>query len=116
MAKLNRVLVWNENNGIPSITHLDSEDMLIGESEDDFIIRYSEKLKKNPRFNNFRIIKRINIPSNKDQRNEWSLMGDKVKVDPVKVQKKQQRVAAREAVLQRLGVTRDQLREAMTDD
>ena len=89
MAHLNRVAVWNDPSC--SITYFDTRDMVkYGYSnEDDFISWYTGRLKLGT-MNGFDyvLIDSANIPSDRAQRGEWSLIGDKVEVDPVKVSQK----------------------------
>jgi hypothetical protein len=76
---LTKVLVWQDGDDV-SITHLHSNDMLPGETEDAFISRYSQKLRQN--FSSDpKILSRSDIPSDKKDRGKWRLVGGKVKVD-----------------------------------
>lgn len=111
---INKVGVWDEINGVCHITHFNSADMLPGETEDDFIARYTARLKLSPTYAhlNCTLIDKKDIPKTKENRNEWSLKNGKVEVDPVKVAAKEAKEAERQAVFTKLGVTEDEFNKA----
>ena len=113
MAHLNKVIVWQRPDGGVSITYLDDRDKLLGESDGDFTARMSSKLQ--PSFSGVTptVIEKKDIPNKRDNRNEWSLKSNKVEVDQAKVKFKEDakkaKDDAREAVLSKLGITKDEL-------
>lgn len=96
MGYLDRVGVWERQDGGLSITYFHRKDMLPGETEDQFIARYTARLKNDVMFGQAKlsIVLKANIPVKDSQRNEWSLKAGKVEVDPVKVQAKALRKGA----------------------
>ena len=115
MAHLDKKLVWEKPDGTLEISHLDDRDIRAGETEDAFIARYTAKLKTIPALSNVTpvIIEKSKIPTDRAQRDEWSFDGNKIKVDPDKVAAKAAKEAAKEATLATLGVTKEQLKEAL---
>ncbi|MBX4189776.1 hypothetical protein KW791_00540 [Candidatus Parcubacteria bacterium] len=110
MPHLDRVIVWNRPDGGVSVTHLHSDDMLPGESEDDFIARFTLKIKsKNPELGkSVELVKqKIDLPDSSKQ-DEWSVNGDKVEVDPAKTQTKIDKEAEKAAIFQKLGVSKEE--------
>lgn len=107
---MDKKLVWERPDGGVSITHLDVRDKLSGESDDDFIIRYSEKLKLSPQFSSsvLSVVDGDKIPSDRSNRNEWSLKGGKVEVDPIKVKAKKDKEDEQLAVYSKMGVTKEE--------
>ena len=113
MSHLNRVAVWERTDGGISITHFDNRDMRQGETEDDFITRFTDRLKLEPVFGSstMSLISASDIPTDRSERNEWSFIAGKVKVDPAKVAAKQAKEAERQAIFARIGVTEDEFRK-----
>lgn len=110
MPHLDKVIVWNRPDGGVSVTHLHSDDMLPGESEDDFIARFTLKLKNNSVLGkSVDILKeRSDLPDSSRQ-DEWSVNGDKVEIDPAKTQAKIDKEADRIAIFEKLGVSKEEL-------
>lgn len=108
---LDKKLVWERPDGGISITHLHSDDMLPGETEDEFIARYSSRLSsKVARFSGITpaVVDKKDIPSDKSQRGEWSLKNGKVEVDQEKVAAKEAKKAERAAVLAKLKISEEE--------
>ena len=109
MGHLNRKAVWD----LPTIhiTHFHTDDMLPGETEDEFIDRYILKMKLNPVYSGLtpELVSDADIPSDKSQRNEWSLKNGKVEVDQAKVQAKEAKKAEKDAVLAKLKISEEEL-------
>lgn len=106
MAHLTRVAVWNDPSC--SITYFDTRDMVkYGYAvEDEFIAWYTNRLKQGTMSGfDYTLVESINIPSDRSQRGEWSLIDGKVKVDPVKVAQKEAKRAEVEAVLGKLKIS-----------
>lgn len=117
MARLDKILVWQRQDGGVSITHLDDRDMIDGETEDDFIARYTQKLQ--PSFPGITpsLVNASEVPSERTYRNEWSLKNGKVEVDPVKVQAKADKEAEkqnkRQAILSKLKISEEELADLL---
>lgn len=105
MAHLNKKIIWERPDGGISITHLDDRDKLPGESDDDFIARYALKLNISP---NKTVVDSSDIPTDKSQRNEWSLKNKKVEVDQAKVVAKQAKEAEINAIYSKIGLTKEE--------
>lgn len=116
MPHLNKVIAWERQDGGVSITHLHSNDMLPGESEDDFITRYSNRLKLDPLFGNsvMSVVLRTDVPNKDENRYAWSVKNGKVEVDTVKVQQredlKNQKKAESDALISKLGIEKADLK------
>ena len=110
MAKLDKVAVWERPDGGISITHFGSEDKRANETDDEFITRHTNRLKLDPAFASYTmtIIPSSDIPTDRANRNEWSLKSGKVIVDPVKVQAKQDAQAEKDAVLAKLKISKEE--------
>lgn len=112
--KLDKVLVWQRLDGGVSVTHLDDRDKLQNESDDQFIQRYSDKLKQDPLLSGstLNVISSSDVPVDKTNRKHWSLIGIEVKVDETKVQAEEDFIAQKEAdkqiILNRLGITKEE--------
>lgn len=110
---LNRVGVVKRPDGGISITRFAVEDMKKYNftDEDGFMTWYMNRIFPGVPF---QVISENDIPKNpdgqwdKNQRNEWSLIAGKVQVDPVKVAVKQAKEAQKQAVLNKLGLTKDE--------
>lgn len=108
MAHLDKKLVWQRADGGVSITHLDSADKLEGETDDEFVARYTDRLK--PVFGvDPIVVDKNDLPKNRDNRNEWSLNGKKIEVDQTKVDAKEAKEAEKQAVLDKIGITAEEL-------
>ena len=103
-APIDKVAVWEHADGQISVTHFDSQDKMHGESDEEFIVRHTERLKKDPLFGSstLAIIPSSNIPADRKNRSEWSLRGNKVEVDQQKVAAKEAAKAARESKIKQL--------------
>src|SRR3990167_8890914 len=106
---LDRAAVWERPDGGISITYFDTRDMLLGESEDDFIERMSTKHKPIGAIRT--LVQKADIPIDDSQRNEWSLKNGKVEVDQQKVAAKQAKEAQKQAVFMKLGITEDEFKK-----
>jgi len=82
---LDKKLVWQRLDGGVSVTHLHEDDMREGESEDQFIERYTQRLI--PAFDGVIpvVMNKTDIPSDRADRNKWRVQGGKVKVDKTMV-------------------------------
>lgn len=116
---LDRIAVWDESTievekgvflSIPPITHFHQKDMLEGETEDAFIERYTNKLKRSPIFSgkNFTVIPAENKPADKSDRDYWSLKGDRLEVDSEKIAAKEARKAEKDAIFSKLKITKEE--------
>lgn len=113
---LDKKLVWERPDGGISITHLHSDDMLPGETEDEFIARYSSRLSsKVERLSGLTpsVVDKKDIPNDKSHRREWSLKNGKVEVDASKVAAKEAKKAQRKAVLDKLKITEEELKDLL---
>jgi hypothetical protein len=84
MSEIDKKIVWDDSaNGKVWVTHLDSNDKSGGESDDEFVTRYTAKLKLNPRFADLTpvIMLKADIPSDRKDRRKWRIKNGKVKVD-----------------------------------
>lgn len=114
MAKIDKVLVWERADGGISVTHLDDRDIRPGETQDDFIQRYSDRLKLDDLFAaaTLTVIDSINVPTAEENRQHWSLIKGAIQVDPDKVQAASdlliQKQTAQNAVLQKLGLSKEE--------
>lgn len=110
MAHLSRVAVWNDPSC--SITYFDTRDMVkYGyEVEDEFIVWYTDRLKQGTMSGfDYALIESVDVPADRSQRGEWSLIDGKVKVDPAKVAQKEAKRAEVEAVLGKLKISSAEL-------
>lgn len=109
--EINKVAVWERKDGGVSITHFDTRDMREGETEDQFIVRRTEKLKLDPTYGESKLslILKTDIPSDRTSRDFWSLKANKVQVDQAKVQAKEARKSAKAAVLAKLNISEAEL-------
>lgn len=113
---MSRVAVRERLDGGISITRFGLADMKTynKSTEDEFIDFYM-----NFRFpgESFKLILESDIPKDqngqwdKSQRNEWSLKGDKVEVDPVKVAVRQARQNERQAIFNKMGITEEEFKK-----
>lgn len=87
MAKINRVAVWHRKDGGVSITSFDTEDLLPGETEDQLIERICQKHSRAPQLLGVTpiVIPESDVPSDKSQRNDWTLKNGKIVLDEAKV-------------------------------
>lgn len=108
-SSLDKSAVWERSDGGISILTFDTRDMKEGETEDQFTTRMIAKHQANfgsvaPQF-----VSKSNIPTDKTNRNEWSLKNGKVEVDPVKLAAKAAKEAEKEAVLSKLKISKEEL-------
>lgn len=86
MTQLKKVAVWKRQDGGISITYFDDRDKLVGESDDDFVKRYCERLKKNPMFQGVEpeFSEKKDIPTDRSERDHWCFKNGKFEVDQIK--------------------------------
>lgn len=106
MAHLSRVAVWNDPSC--SITYFDTRDMVKYDYvvEDDFIVWYTNRLKQGAMNGfDFALIESVDVPTDRSQRGEWSLIDGKVKIDPVKVAHKEAKKDQVDVILGKLKIS-----------
>lgn len=101
---LNRVAVIERPDGGISITKFSVDDMQrYGYSDEDaFIAWYMDRINPGTAFT---VVPETDVPTDRSQRNQWSLKGSKVEVDPVKVAAHQQKEAQKNALLNKLKIS-----------
>ena len=114
---LSKVAVWERSDGGVSITYFDRRDMeRYGfVDEDQFIAWYIQRISGNHLGATPSIIDKKDVEEDSENRDCWSLVEGKVKVDVSKVQEKEsailQKEANRQAILDKLGITKEEANE-----
>lgn len=101
---LNRVAVIETPDGKVSITKFSENDMQrYGFTDEDaFMTWYMNRVFPGMAFT---VIPETDVPTDRSQRNHWSLKGLKVQVDPTKVAAHQQKEAQKTALLNKLKIS-----------
>lgn len=117
MAHLNKVAVWETADGV-SITYFDDKDMVkYGyANEDEFIAWMVQRLK--PNFGvDPTLINKSDIPGDRGDREHWSVKSGRIEVDLIKKKNKKDQDDAKEsgkqAVLAKLGITKQELNKIL---
>lgn len=108
-----KVKVWKRTDGGVSITRFDFTKKLADETDEAFIERCSVKLR--PCFVGAEelIVDEKDIPTSRENRNEWHFKDGKVQVDLQKVQAKQTKAQSKQNVLNKLGISAQELKDLL---
>lgn len=105
---LTKIAVRTRQDGGISITRFAIEDMVkYGYVDDEaFIAWYMNRIAPGEPFT---IMQEDAVPKDRSQRGAWSINGDKIEVDPVKLAAAQEKEDAKVAVLGKLGIAKEDI-------
>lgn len=91
MAEIPKKIIWDDpTNDRVCVSHLDTRDKRPGETDDEFVARYTAKLKLNPYYANMTttVVNKVDIPNTKADRLGWALNNGRVVVDGQRLTRK----------------------------